>query len=70
MIRSPWGRVLRSIREDEAAAAAVGKNVFGYKLQVLILGALLGGMAGCCWRGRSASSARPTTNRRLRFTPI
>jgi branched-chain amino acid transport system permease protein len=46
MSRSPWGRVLRSIREDEAAAAAVGKNVFGYKMQVLILGALLGGMAG------------------------
>jgi ABC-type branched-subunit amino acid transport system permease subunit len=46
MIRSPWGRVLRSIREDEAAAAAVGKNVFGYKLQVLILGAVLGGLAG------------------------
>lgn len=46
MIRSPWGRVLRSIREDEAAAAAVGKNVFGYKLQVLVLGALLGAMAG------------------------
>jgi branched-chain amino acid transport system permease protein len=46
MVRSPWGRVLRSIREDEAAAAAVGKNVFGYKQQVLILGALLGGMAG------------------------
>ena len=46
MIRSPWGRVLRSIREDEAAAAAVGKNVFGYKLQVLMIGALLGGMAG------------------------
>src|SRR5215471_17179150 len=46
MIRSPWGRVLRSIREDEAAAAAVGKNVFQYKLQVLILGAILGGLAG------------------------
>jgi len=46
MIRSPWGRVLRSIREDEWAAAAVGKNVFKYKMQVLILGALLGGMAG------------------------
>jgi branched-chain amino acid transport system permease protein len=46
MIRSPWGRVLRSIREDEAAAAAVGKNVFQYKMQVLILGAILGGMAG------------------------
>jgi branched-chain amino acid transport system permease protein len=46
MVRSPWGRVLRSIREDEAAAAAVGKDVFRYKLQVLILGALLGGLAG------------------------
>jgi branched-chain amino acid transport system permease protein len=46
MTRSPWGRVLRSIREDEAAASAVGKNVFAYKLQVLILGAMLGGLAG------------------------
>jgi ABC-type branched-subunit amino acid transport system permease subunit len=46
LIRSPWGRVLRSIREDEAAAAAVGKNVFSYKMQVLILGAILGGAAG------------------------
>jgi branched-chain amino acid transport system permease protein len=46
MIRSPWGRVLRSIREDEAAAAAVGKDVFNYKMQVLILGAILGGLAG------------------------
>ena len=46
MVRSPWGRVLRSIREDENAAAAVGKNVFGYKLQVLVLGAILGGAAG------------------------
>ncbi|HET6318287.1 MAG TPA: branched-chain amino acid ABC transporter permease, partial [Chloroflexota bacterium] len=46
MVRSPWGRVLRSIREDEQAAAAVGKNVFQYKMQVLILGALLGGVAG------------------------
>ncbi len=46
MVRSPWGRVLRSIREDETAAAAVGKNVFKYKMQVLILGAVLGGLAG------------------------
>jgi branched-chain amino acid transport system permease protein len=46
MVRSPWGRVLRSIREDESAAAAVGTNVFAYKLQVLILGAVLGAMAG------------------------
>jgi branched-chain amino acid transport system permease protein len=44
--RSPWGRVLRAIREDETAAAAVGKHVFGFKLQALMLGAILGGLAG------------------------
>jgi branched-chain amino acid transport system permease protein len=44
--RSPWGRVLRAIREDETAATAVGKNVFGFKLQALVLGAILGGLAG------------------------
>ena len=45
-LRSPWGRVLRSIREDEDAAAALGKNVFAYKLQALAVGALLGAIAG------------------------
>lgn len=44
--RSPWGRVLRAIREDETAATAVGKNVFAFKCQALVLGALLGGLAG------------------------
>jgi ABC-type branched-subunit amino acid transport system permease subunit len=46
MVRSPWGRLMRAIREDEDAAAAVGKDVFRAKMQVLILGALLGGLAG------------------------
>ncbi|HEX5498245.1 MAG TPA: branched-chain amino acid ABC transporter permease, partial [Thermomicrobiales bacterium] len=46
MARSPWGRLMRAIREDEAAAAAVGKNVFRAKMQALALGALLGGIAG------------------------
>ena len=32
---SPWGRVFRAIREDEEAAAALGKNVLAYKLQSL-----------------------------------
>ncbi len=45
-LRSPWGRVLRSIREDEDAAASLGKNVFAYKLQSLAVGAALGGVAG------------------------
>src|SRR5207244_7161503 len=45
-LRTPWGRVLRAIREDEDAAASLGKNVFAYKLQVLALGSALGGVAG------------------------
>jgi branched-chain amino acid transport system permease protein len=45
-VRTPWGRVLRAIREDEDAAASLGKNVFAYKLQALALGSALGGIAG------------------------
>lgn len=45
-VRTPWGRVLRSIREDEDVAASLGKNVLVYKLQVLVLGSALAGLAG------------------------
>jgi branched-chain amino acid transport system permease protein len=45
-VRTPWGRVLRAIREDEDTAASLGKNTFSYKLQALALGAALGGVAG------------------------
>lgn len=43
---SPWGRVLRAIREDEDAARSLGKNTFVYKLQSLALAALIGAFAG------------------------
>ncbi|GAA2241395.1 hypothetical protein GCM10010401_12700 [Rarobacter faecitabidus] len=46
LTRSPWGRVLRGIREDEDAVRALGKNVFGYKLQALVTGGVLGALAG------------------------
>lgn len=46
LARSPWGRVVRSIREDEDAARSLGKNVFAYKLQSLIVGGMLGALAG------------------------
>ena len=45
-VSSPWGRVLRSIREDEDAAAALGKSPFSYKLQALVTGAGIGAIAG------------------------
>jgi neutral amino acid transport system permease protein len=46
LIRSPWGRVIRAVREDEDAARSLGKNVFSYKLQALMLGGAFGAMAG------------------------
>ncbi|MGD2052090.1 MAG: branched-chain amino acid ABC transporter permease [Acidimicrobiia bacterium] len=46
MIHSPWGRVIRAIREDEDAARSLGKHVFSYKLQSLMIGGGLAGLAG------------------------
>jgi len=46
LVRSPWGRALRAIREDEEAAMALGKNAFRFKLQAFSLGAALAGLAG------------------------
>jgi branched-chain amino acid transport system permease protein len=43
---TPWGRVLRAIREDEDAARALGKNAFSYKLQSLSIAATLGAISG------------------------
>lgn len=43
---SPWGRVLRAIREDEDAVAALGKNVLAYKLQSIGIAAALAAVAG------------------------
>jgi neutral amino acid transport system permease protein len=45
-LKSPWGRVLKAIREDEEVARALGKNVFAYKLQALMLGGAIAGIAG------------------------
>lgn len=45
-IRSPWGRVLRAIREDETVVSAAGKNVFRFRMQSFVLGAMIMGMAG------------------------
>ena len=46
LVRGPWGRVLRAIREDEAAAAAIGKNANAFRLQAFALGAAIMGLAG------------------------
>lgn len=46
LMRSPWGRVIKGIREDEDAVRALGKNVFAYKMQALVIGGVFGGLGG------------------------
>ena len=46
LMRSPWGRVIKSIREDEDAARSLGKNVFSYKMQSLVIGGVVGALGG------------------------
>lgn len=46
IVRSPFGRVLKAIREDEVFAQAAGKNVAAYKMLIFVLGAGMAGMAG------------------------
>lgn len=46
VVKSPFGRILRGIREDEIAALAMGKNVNKYKIIVFVIGAFFAGIAG------------------------
>ncbi|HCX84634.1 MAG TPA: branched-chain amino acid ABC transporter permease, partial [Micrococcales bacterium] len=57
LMRSPWGRVLKGIREDEDAVRSLGKNVYGYKLQALVTGGVLGALGGIVFT--LASSVQP-----------
>lgn len=58
LTRSPWGRVLKSIREDEDAARSLGKNVYAFKLQSLVVGGVFGGLGGMMFAiaGQSANA--------------
>ena len=49
ILRSPFGRVLKAIREDEIAAAALGKNVLRFRIKSFIIGSLFAGLAGTLW---------------------
>ena len=48
-IRSPWGRVLRAIREDEISAAMSGKDIFNFKMQSLVFGSMVMGIGGALY---------------------
>jgi branched-chain amino acid transport system permease protein len=51
LLHSPWGRVLRGLREDEAACAALGKNVVHFRLTAFVLGAMLMALSGALYAG-------------------
>jgi len=46
LMRSPFGRILKAIREDEDAVRSLGKNVFSYKMQALIIGGVIATFSG------------------------
>ena len=46
LVRSPWGRVIKGIREDEDAVRSLGKNVYSYKMQALLLGGVIATFSG------------------------
>ena len=49
ILRSPFGRVLRAIREDEVATEALGKNVFRFRIKSFVIGSFFAGLAGTLW---------------------
>jgi len=67
LMRSPWGRVLRSIREDEDAVRSLGKNVFLYKMQALMLGGVIGGLGGIFYALKQASTVPSDYSTNLTF---
>ncbi len=60
LVRSPWGRVVKGIREDEDAVVSLGKNAFVYKLQALILGGIIAAFGGIVW-AVAKQSVQPDT---------
>lgn len=46
---SPFGRLLKAIREDEIFALSLGKNVFTYKIAIFVIGAMMAAIAGCLY---------------------
>jgi len=66
-LRSPWGRMMRAIRDNETAAAAMGKNVTSRHLQVFILGSAVVGIAGAMLTTLDGQF-NPPTYQPLRFT--
>ena len=66
-LNSPWGRMMRAIRDNEVAASAMGKNVTKRHLQVFILGSAVVGIAGAMYTSMNGQLT-PGEYNPLRFT--
>ena len=66
-LSSPWGRMMRAIRDNETAAEAMGKDVTGRHLQVFVLGSAVCGLAGAMMTTLDGQFT-PTSYQPLRFT--
>ena len=66
-LNSPWGRMMRAIRDNEVAAAAMGKNVTGRHLQIFILGSAVLGLAGAMMISLDGQMT-PSSYNPLRYT--
>ena len=67
LMRSPWGRVIKGIREDEEAVRSLGKNVFGYKMSALIIGAVLGMFSGVLFALKNSNVQPDNYSRAVTF---
>jgi branched-chain amino acid transport system permease protein len=67
LMRSPWGRVIKGIREDEDAVRSLGKNVFGYKMSALVIGAILGMLAGIVFALKNSNVQPDNYSRAVTF---
>ena len=66
-LKSPWGRMMRAIRDNEVAAEAMGKDVTGRHLQIFVLGSAVCGLAGAMMTTLDGQLT-PGTYQPLRFT--
>ena len=57
---SPWGRVLRAIRDNEDTARASGKNTVRFRMQAFVIGGILMAVAGAIWAHRQGAISPPT----------
>ncbi|QIE42596.1 branched-chain amino acid ABC transporter permease [Meridianimarinicoccus aquatilis] len=66
-LRSPWGRMMRAIRDNEVAANAMGKNITARHLQVFVLGSAVCGLAGAMMTTLDGQLT-PSSYQPLRYT--